>query len=714
VPADHTTAIFAAELILLLFFGRMLGEAMSRVGQPAIFGQLLAGVLLGPSVFGALLPHVHQAIFPGTPALKSMIDAVSQIGILLLLLLTGMETNLAVVNRRRRAVVSTSLFGIVVPFLGGILLAYALPRELTPSPAAQLFTALFLGTALSISSVKIVAMVLLEVGAIRRDLGQLILATAILDDSIAWVIIAVIAGIAAHGSVNLANVGTSLAGTALFLALSLTVGRRLVARVIRWSNDNMTIEVPVITAILLVMLVMALSTELIGVHTALGAFVAGMLVGQSPILTEHIEGQLRGFIFAFFSPVFFAVAGLGMDLRTLFDPTLLLFTLAVIAVASIGKFLGALAGGRIGGLTGAESLAIATGLNARGSTEVIIASIGLSMGVLTNQLYTMIVAMAIVTTMIMPPTLRWMIARVPLREEESRRLEKEEAEDRESVPKMERALAYLDHSPNGLLAASLAGMFAARQQVLTTIMETNSGGDNSAAPARQMVEAAARALKKMPATSQVDAPSVPPMSVEQLVQTRSAEPDDAVEKKAAKGYSIAFVGIERPIASNSNRFADQLQRLVEAFDGPIAVVCNGSVTRSASPSILVPTGGTPEARLAAEIALALARASDGVLTALHVFDPQDDTELLRGRSRRQGLSVLVDVRRLGKRSGVSVKGVTITDSRPVTAIQRATRARRYDLVVMGTLLRQGEERFLGPRTSALLRALRCPVLLVVK
>src|SRR5205814_512540 len=118
-----------------------------------------------------------------------------------------------------------------------------------------------------------------------------------------------------------------------------------------WSNDNMTIEVPVITAIVLVMLVMALSTELIGVHTALGAFVAGMLVGQSPILTQHIEGELRGFIVAFFSPVFFAVAGLGMDLRTLFDSTLLLLTLAVIVVASVGKFLGALAGGRLGGLT---------------------------------------------------------------------------------------------------------------------------------------------------------------------------------------------------------------------------------------------------------------------------------------------------------------------------------------------------------------------------
>src|SRR5215831_6620946 len=326
LAADHTTAIFAAELILLLFFGRLLGESISRVGQPAIFGQLLAGVLLGPSIFGALMPGVRAAIFPDTPSLKSMIDAISQIGILVLLLLTGMETNLALVNRKRRAVISTSLFGIAVPFVCGVLLAYALPADLIPSSGARLVTALFLGTALSISSVKIVAMVLMEVGAIRRDLGQLVLATAILDDTIAWVIIAVIAGIAAHGTISAGSLGASLLGTALFLAASLTVGRRLVARIIRWTNDNLTIEVPVITAILLIMLVLALSTELIGVHTALGAYVAGVLVGQSPILTEHIENELRGFIIAFFSPVFFAVAGLGMDLQTLLDPGLLAFT----------------------------------------------------------------------------------------------------------------------------------------------------------------------------------------------------------------------------------------------------------------------------------------------------------------------------------------------------------------------------------------------------
>jgi nucleotide-binding universal stress UspA family protein len=408
-----------------------------------------------------------------------------------------------------------------------------------------------------------------------------------------------------------------------------------------------------------------------------------------------------------------------MDLRTLFDPTLLLFTVAVIVVASVGKFLGALLGGRLGGLTGAESLALATGLNARGSTEVIIASIGLSMGVLSNQLYTMIVAMAVVTTMIMPPTLRWMLARVPLREEEAKRLEKEEAEERESVPKMERALVYLDASPNGTLAASLAGMFAARQQVLTTVMEkTGTAGGDDADPGRQLVaQAATLVLDRIPPASDGGTPASPQMSLQELVHAKSADADDAAETEVAKGYSIAFVGIKQPISATASRFDDRLQRLVEAFDGPLAIVLNGAhpaAELGTRLNILVPTGGTPEARLAMEIALALAKASDGVLTALHVFDPLDDAEMLRGRTRRQGLSLLVDARRLGKRSGVSVKGVSVTNSRPEVEIRRAARAGRYDLVVVGTSLRQGETKFLSPRSSALVRSLRSPVLLIAR
>lgn len=417
-------------------------------------------------------------------------------------------------------------------------------------------------------------MVLMEVGAMRRDLGQLILATAILDDTIAWVMIAVIAGMAAHGAVSYVNVGVSVAGTLIFLALSLTVGRGLVARLIRWSNDHMRTEVPVITVILLVMLTMALMTELIGVHTALGAFVAGMLVGQSPILTGHIEDQLRGFIVAFFSPVFFAAAGLSMDLSALFDPKLLLFTLAVIGVASVGKFLGAFAGGWLGGLTRAESLGLATALNARGSTEVIIASIGLSMGVLSNELFTMVVAMAIVTTMIMPPTLRAVLARVPMRDEEAQRLQKEDAEELEAVPKMERVLAFLDNSPNGMLAASLAGQFAARQQTLITLLRATLANPSGSAEAGQALRAAvSSALEKMSQSARPDAGAASPMSSD-LVHLRTAEGNEAIEREAGKGYDLVFVGLEHPISTSGDQFDIRLQRPVEKFDGPLAIVLN--------------------------------------------------------------------------------------------------------------------------------------------
>ncbi|MBS0221581.1 MAG: cation:proton antiporter [Proteobacteria bacterium] len=704
---DHTLATFAAELILLLLIGRLLGEGMSRLGQPALFGQLLAGVVLGPSVFGALLPELRHMLFPDSKTVKSMIDAIAQTGILLLLLLTGMETNLALVRRRQRAVISSSLFGIAVPFACGLALAYALPGDVVPGHENRLVTALFLGTALSISAVKIVAMVLMEIGAIRRDLGQLILATAILDDTIAWIIIAVISGIAAHGRVDLASIGASIAGTALFLAFCLSIGRRLVAALIVWVNDNLTIEVPVISAILIVMLAMALTTELIGVHTALGAFIAGILIGQSPILTEHIEGQLRGFIMAFFSPVFFAVAGLGMDLRTLLDPTLALFTLAVIVIASVGKFSGALIGGRLGGLTTRESLALGVGLNGRGSTEVIIASIGLSMGALGNQLYTMIVAMAVITTMAMPPMLRWAMARVPLGEEEAKRLEKEDAEADEHLPKIERALVYVDDSPNGRLAARLAGLFAARQQILTTVLEpetTEDRGAEEAAAGKHVAEAAHAT------SSTVDSK---PAAAKKLVTERPPAQDDALEKEIERGYDIAFVGLDRPISDA--HFDPRLQRLVSEFQGPIAIAVNGA--GAAGPAdvpldILLPAAGVRDGRLATEIALALGHASKGTVTALHVFDPQEDVALLRGRARRLGMSVLVDIHRAGKRAGVPVKGMTATNIRPETEIRRALRGGRFDLVVLATALRQGETTFLGPRITALLHVLRTPTLLI--
>jgi len=193
-------AIFIGQIVVLMVVGRLLGEAMLRLRQPTVIGQLIAGLILGPSLFGLLLPDLQHALFPKTPEQKAMIDAIAQFGILLLLLLTGMETDLKLVRQTGRASLFASLMGIVIPFVCGVVLGEMLPDSMLPDPQKRLITSLFLGTALSIASVKIVAMVVREMNFMRRIVGQVIIASAIIDDSIGWIIVSIIFSLAARSN----------------------------------------------------------------------------------------------------------------------------------------------------------------------------------------------------------------------------------------------------------------------------------------------------------------------------------------------------------------------------------------------------------------------------------------------------------------------------------------------------------------------------------
>src|SRR6266403_1255621 len=577
-------------------------------------GELIAGVLLGPSVLGALLPDLQHAIFPPDREQKAMIDAVSQLGILMLLLLTGMETDLSVVRKSRSTALSVSLTGIAVPFVCGFALGELLPASMLPHPEQRLITSLFLGTALSISSVKIVAMVVREMNFMRRTVGQLIITSAIIDDTTCWIIMAVTFGLALHGGVDLAALAQSVVGTTLFLVVSFTLGRRVVFFLIRWANDTLISEVPVITTILVVMGIMALITHAIGVHTVLGAFVAGILVGQSPILTRHIDEQLRGLITALFMPVFFGVAGLNADLRVLENPSLLLLALGFIAIASLGKFSGAFAGGAIGGLTWRESLALGWGMNARGSTEVIVASLGLSMGALSQSLFTMIVAMAVVTTMAMPPMLRWALARLPLRPEEKARIEREEFEAQGFIANVERLLVAVDESPSGRFASRLAGLLAGSRRIPSTVLRL---GPNIPAGSRQDRRAELDAIVREAAgAAEIESAKADfaRTGVDVTTRVREELTERAVAVEARKGYGFLITGGEPD---------EQIANIVATFEGPAAITIARGQHRTEPAgdtrlNILVPVTGTGHSRRGAEVALALARASLGSVTVLHV------------------------------------------------------------------------------------------------
>src|SRR3984957_820361 len=635
-------AIFIAELGLLLLVGRLMGEAAQRLGQPAVMGQLIGGLLLGPSVLGLIWPAAQHALFPATPEQKNMINAVSQLGILMLLLLTGMETDLQLVKRVGRAAVTVAAAGVAVPFACGFALGEFLPPELLPKPDARLVTAIFLGTALSISSVKIGAMVVREMNFMRRDLGQIIVASAILEDTIGWGIIGVAVGLASAGTVDLWSLGRAVLGTAAFMAASLTIGRRIVFNLIRWTNDNFKSEFPVITIILVIMIAMALITQLIGVNTVLGAFVAGILIGEPPIHSRHIDEQLRGLIVALFMPVFFGLSGLSADLTVLKNPALALLALGLIVIASFGKFLGAFVGGKLGGLTRAESLALGCGMNARGSTEGIVATIGLSMGVLNRDLFTLIVTMAIVTTMAMPPMLRWALKRLPMRKKERIRLEREELDAKSFVTNLEPLLLAADDSANGKFASHLAGVIAGSGGKPTTIVDM-SKEDRSGKAAKSKEPATEKSASKSEETAEAKtngkAAKKTVKSAAEGIDTLESHPDEekpgrvdvthsnerkgpqAIADEARKGYDFMVVGIAKTRNSNGG-FSKDISLITKGFEGPLAVVDAHEPRRDRPPrrygKILIPVNGTEVSRRAAEIGLTLARANDAQVTALFV------------------------------------------------------------------------------------------------
>ncbi|ACL58045.1 cation:proton antiporter [Methylobacterium nodulans] len=710
--AGHASElIFLAQITVLLVSGRLLGEFMQRLGQPSIMGQLMAGILLGPSVFGALLPNLQHSLFPPRPEQKAMLDAVSQLGILLLLLLTGMETDLALVRRVRHAALSVSVTGVAIPFVLGFALGEFLPASLLPKPDLRLITSLFLGTALSISSVKIVAMVVREMGFLRRKVGQVIVASAIIDDTIGWVIIAITFSLALHGQVDLWSLGQSLVGTALFLVLSFTLGQRLVFLVIRWTNDNLVSEAAVITAILVIMGLMALVTHAIGVHTVLGAFMAGLLVGQSPILTRQIDEQLRGLITALFAPVFFGLAGLSADLTVLRDPHLLLLTVALVAVASLGKFAGAFAGGVLGRLHSREALALACGMNARGSTEVIVATIGLSIGALSQNLFTMIVAMAVITTLAMPPMLRWALARLPLDEAERQRLEREAFEERGFVPNLERLLVTADQTAKGRFASRLAGLIAGARSMPVTVIRLGSGTDAAGTPRTDLPGVVRSTAEAVQARAAEQVGQIAP-GLDVLEQSPETPLEDAVAEEARKGYDLLVVGIE-PTTGPGGGFNAVVSRVAGSFEGPLAIVAARGThilrPEEAPLDILVPINGTEISRRGLEVALTLARASGTPVTALHVSSEQGAGKPSRRLNRWAGLrrgdgAVLKEAATLADRYGVALRtmarsGITVGD-----AVLRQARLGQHTLLVLGVTRRSGEILALGPVADAVLEA----------
>jgi nucleotide-binding universal stress UspA family protein len=566
-------------------------------------------------------------------------------------------------------------------------------------------------------------------GFMRRNVGQIILASAIVDDTIGWVIIAITFGLAGQENFSWLSVFGNIAGTLIFLALSFTLGRRMVFRIIQFTNDHFRGEAPVNAAILVIMGVFALITQLIGVHTVLGAFVAGILVGESPILTEEIDRQFRGLVAGLFMPVFFGLAGLSADLTVLKDPELALLTVGLIAIASFGKATGAFTGGWFGGLTVRESTALAMGMNARGSTEVIVATIGLSIGVLSQNLFTMIVAMAVITTTAMPPTLRWALARLPMRREEKKRLEREEYERNAFVPNLERILLAVDGGTNAHFAIRLAGLLAGSRGMPVTVLDVANGKETKDASAKKGARGSKDKEEKeddsdernasrdiadavVAAAKEGDGGKKDMPKVDVIVRKHDVAPAEAIATEARRGYDLLVVGIGDVVAKGGG-FHDKLSELVSKFEGSIAIVlargAHEEDTSAPVGKVFVPVAGNENARRGAEVAVTLAKALRAKASTLSIIGRASRN---KAQQRREADAITEDIKKIANYVEMKVETAIRTDDDAGDAILKAIEKEKSDLVAIGVSRRPGDRLSFGDVADTLLKNAKCSLVFV--
>jgi Kef-type K+ transport system membrane component KefB len=403
--AAHPLLVFLLQIGLVLLLALLLGRLAIRFGLPAVVGELTAGVLLGPSLLGHVAPGVLHWLLPARqPEQMHLVDAVAQLGVLLLVGVTGAHLDLAMVRRRRLAAARVSLAGLLVPLSLGLAAGFFLPGTLVAPTTSRSTFAVFLGVAMCVSAIPVIAKTLADMRLLHRDIGQLTLAAGTIDDAVGWFLLSVVSAMAT-GGVHSGRVALSVGYLVGFVLLAGLVGRP----VVRWAFQLASRSKdpgPSAAVAVIVVLTGAAITQSLGLEAVFGAFVAGVLIGLPGTVAPARLAGLRTIVLYVLAPVFLATAGLRMDLTTLWSPAVMASALAVLAIAIAGKFAGAYLGARTSRLSRREGLALGAAMNARGVVEVVVAMVGLRLGVLTTTTYTIVVLVAIVTSLMAPPLLR--------------------------------------------------------------------------------------------------------------------------------------------------------------------------------------------------------------------------------------------------------------------------------------------------------------------
>ncbi len=726
-------------LAVLLLFARAGGELARRLGLPEVLGEFSAGFVLGPSVLGLGLPTIYHGLFLAT-ASGLVLSGISWLGAILLLLIAGLEVDLAILRAEARPGALAAL-GAIVPSIGaGIAFTLLVLRQ-------PLVDAFFLGIVLSVSAVSVAAKILIERELLRRRFAQVTLAAGIASEVVVWLLVSIVSAAKLHSPVIAIRSAIFAVG---FFLLMLTVGRRFVFWAMRRVADSTHIVKGQLTLVVVLMLLCASVTQAMGLHPLLGAFVLGVLLSRAPRRNRSMIESIQTLTTSFFAPVFFGLAGMRVDLPQLGGAGAI-GLIALLLVVSAGVKIGCgMLGARLGGLSGWEAALVGLGVNLKGGTDVIVAIVGVELGLLSGRVYTLYAVVAILTVLLSPPVMAWVERRAPPSPQERERLEREEVARHVYARGVERVLVPMAPQLLPALPSSLVSQMAlakhAHQQILDV---TELVPPPEEPPAGLVWAASAMPASAMPGSAaptvveaEADLQEVSALSTVEVVQ-RPIDTHHLLRSvlEATRAHDLLAIGAH-PIAGRTHVSFGRLQdALIQRAESDLLIVAaaDEQLEAAAVRRILVPISGQHSSTAAADTAawIALAGAAEGVanggvalgegpaegaqgpeLVLLHVVSPQMDAFFWREQDHRtlrhSGQVVAEDVATRLRRLGVNVSTRVQVGTDPEQAILAELARSAYQLVVLGGYSRSGSGRpYLGTVISKVLAQSRVPVALLL-
>lgn len=397
---------FFLQIGLMLAVAWCFGYLLKKLQQPVVLGEIIGGIFLGPTVLGSVCPDVYTTLFPLDKTITTSIDALLKVGMLFFMFAAGLEVNLIHFRHSKWLITATSLVGGVLPFALGFGLVMLFPA-LWGQTDRPLLLALFMGTALSISALPVIARILMEMNLLSSRIGMTIMTSAMINDLVGWVLFAFILRNLGHAGLD-GNILTTLGLMLTYTALILSVGRWLVRPVINSTRLFQNWSGGLLTFVAVLIMLAAVGAEQIGIHAIFGAFLAGMALSQGydPQQEKTITAMIQPFALNFFAPLYFVSVGLKANFSSQFDGKLCVL---VFLVACLGKIIGAGLGAKWGGMRWREALAVGVGLNARGAIEIILASVALEYHLIGQRIFIALVLMAFLTTLLSSASIKYLL-----------------------------------------------------------------------------------------------------------------------------------------------------------------------------------------------------------------------------------------------------------------------------------------------------------------